>query len=37
MLRMRQFRVIKVPPIFYMYVVAVLAMAAFAISRINHI
>ncbi len=37
MLRMRQFRTIRVPPIFYMYVAAVLAMAAVALSRINHI
>jgi hypothetical protein len=37
MLRPRQFRSIRVPPIFYMYLVAVLAMAAVALSRINHI
>jgi hypothetical protein len=37
MLRMRPFRAIRVPPIFYIYVVALLAMAAVALSRINHI
>ena len=37
MLRQRQFRSIRIPPIFYMYVVAVLAMAAVALTRINHI
>ena len=37
MLRMRQFRAIRIPPIFYIYLVAVLAMAAVAFTRINHI
>ena len=37
MLRMRQFRSIRIPPIFYLYLVAVLAMAAVALTRINHI
>jgi hypothetical protein len=37
MLRMRQFRAIRIPPIFYLYLVAVLAMAAVALTRINHI
>jgi hypothetical protein len=37
MLRMRQFRSIRIPPIFYIYLVAVLAMAAVALTRINHI
>lgn len=30
-------RAIRIPPIFYMYVVALLAMAVFALSRIDHI
>lgn len=33
MLRMRT----RVPAIFYLYLLAILAMAAIAISRINHI
>ncbi len=37
MLRIRQSRAIRIPPIFYVYVVAVVAMAAVALSRINHI
>jgi hypothetical protein len=37
MLRMRQFRAIRIPPIFYIYLVAVLVMAAVALTRINHI
>jgi len=37
MSRMRSFRTTRVPPIFYMYVVALLAMAAVALSRINYI
>jgi hypothetical protein len=37
MLRNRQARALRIPPIFYLYVVALLAMAAFALSRIDHI
>jgi hypothetical protein len=34
---MRPFRTFRIPPIFYMYVAAVLVMAAVALSRINPI
>jgi hypothetical protein len=37
MLRMRQFRAIRIPPIFYLYVLAVLAMSVLALSRIGQI
>lgn len=36
MLRMRHARA-KVPPIFYLYVAAMLAMAVVAITRVTHI
>lgn len=36
MLRIRNARV-RIPPIFYMYVVAMVAMAALALTRVNHI
>ena len=37
MLRNRQPRAFRIPPIFYMYVVALIAMTAFALTRIDHI
>ncbi len=36
MLRLRHSHT-RIPPIFYVYVVALLAMAAVALTRINHI